>query len=404
MMESAALANVTRKDPLISAETARYFASPVLNASSKIPHLLLGEYARALFELAVERCHGAIAKISRHILPQFSNIIANALPWSTAWHPDLAKLERLLVRPTDEIAFWNALAPMVVRLGSEGVLTEGDIQLQVPQKLFWGNLKLPEADRVIFRRDSVRAAIRLFRTATHITTIYARQSPDGLWATPDASHIGIIWIGEHPVPLWTPQDGNPYPIPAERAAGPNALAQAGSTILDAVDLLGQYSPEFISWIADGMRIIIPLDASGGRRMSASVEEFPGLTFLSFPAPAAETAETLAHEASHHHFLALQRLTALHDGTDENEYYSPIDDCSRGIDVILYTFHAFANAALYHRSLVRAGRTEYYRLNGRTLDESLDRIRVLHGYLGQTRALTEAGETLWKPLATALFDG
>ena len=117
-----------------------------------------------------------------------------------------------------------------------------------------------------------------------------------------------------------------------------------------------------------MRNIVPLDAADGIRMSASIEEFPGLTFLSFPNPAVELAETLAHEASHHHFLALQRPTPLHDGTDTKEYFSPIKQKGRRIELILYAFHAFANAAIYHRNLVRGGNPQYDRLNGRSLAE------------------------------------
>jgi HEXXH motif-containing protein len=389
--------------PIVNAETARYFASPELHADAALPHALIGEYASALFELAFERCGPAMADVSSLVFSQATLITGKALPWSAAWNPDLAQIERLLASPLRGHAAWNAVAPMLLRLGAEGVLTEADLALKSPQKLFWGPLRLPEADRVTFQRGEDWAEIRLYTEAEAVATVQAQRDADGLWQSDDAPRVGIVWMCGYPIPVWTPADGRGYPHPSKRPALPDATAQISPVLEEAGELLTQFAPSFVPWVANGMRSIVPLDASAGVHISASVEEFPGLTFLSFPSPAVELAEWLAHEASHHHFLALQRLTPVHDGTDKKEYFSPIKLKGRTIDLTLFAFHAFANAAIYHRNLVRS-RPEYYRLNGRTLDESLERIRVLEGYLGETRALTEAGMILWKPLSEALFEG
>ena len=43
------------------------------------------------------------------------------------------------------------------------------------------------------------------------------------------------------------------------------------------------------------------------------------------------AVRLVHEASHHYFLALKRLTDLHDGSDTTQYHSPIKERGRTVD-------------------------------------------------------------------------
>lgn len=386
--------------PLVSVDTARYFASPELNADAALPQALIGEYGSVLFELAFERCGTGLADFSSAAA---QIVTSGAIPWSAAWHPDLAEIERLLASPLEGDAAWNVLAPMLLRLGAEGVLAEADVRLRSPRKLFWGTLRLPDADRVTFRCKDNRADLRLFVDGETIATIAAVRDGDGLWHSDTVPSAGVVWLCGHPIPVWTPADGRGYPHPKARQGLPDATARMSPLLREAGELLTQHAPSFVPWIANAMRDIVPLDGSDGILMSASVEEFPGLTFLSFPVPAVELAETLAHEASHHHFLALERLTPLHDGTDTSEYFSPIKQKGRPIDRILYAFHAFANAAIYHRNLVRS-RPEYYELNGRTLDESLERIRIHDGYLAETRALTEAGTALWKPLSEALFEG
>jgi hypothetical protein len=388
---------------VIGAEVAAYFATPELHADPMLSQTLIGEYARGLFEIAIEQggpalaafCPGAEKRASR-----------SAWPWHAAWHPDLAVMERLMgFDPAALTAerMWDALAAVFVRLGAEGVLEEAEIAVTSPRPFFWGNLRLPVADRLLFHRAGTRAQIKLFRDGGQPTTLYAELGAHGLWQSDDAPSVGIAWLDSHPIFIWTLDDRAGYPHPGQRPPLLNALEIVPRAIAEAGELLRQNCPSFVPWIAAVMRHVVPLDGSDGVRMSASVEEFPALTFLSFPVPSVELAETLAHEASHHHFLALQRLTPLHDGSDTKLYHSPVKKTGRPIELILYAFHAFANAAIYHRNLVRNDHPEYYALNGRTLDESLARIRVMHEHIQETRALTSAGKTLWTPLAQALFE-
>jgi hypothetical protein len=329
-------------------------------------------------------------------------LIDRTLPWSAAWTPALARIEVQLVNTTDAGALWDVLAPLIVQFAAEGLLPEMDIRFRSPQKIYWGNIKLAEADRIVSHSTGAAATVSLYRLGGSTIVLSLEQSSSGLWAAENAQNVPIAWLGQYPIPLYAGDKVMRYPLPKGRSVLKDAVEHIQPIFTEASELLSEYSSAFLPWVANVIRNVVPLDASDGIRMSASVEEFPALTFLSFPGPAVEIAETLVHEASHHNYFALQRLAPLHDGSDKKEYYSPIKDRGRTIDLILFAFHAFGNAALFHRDLRRAGGSRYDTLNGRTLDVSLARLRVLHTHLGETRALTEMGETLWRPLADPLF--
>jgi hypothetical protein len=74
---------------------------------------------------------------------------------------------------------------------------------------------------------------------------------------------------------------------------------------------------------------------------------------------------------------------------------------RTIDMILFAFHAFDNGALFDRDLARTD-PRYERVADDTVEEAIRPLRIMHEYLGQTRALTPAGKTLWLPVAERLF--
>ncbi|CAN5199340.1 hypothetical protein BH10PSE6_BH10PSE6_41770 [soil metagenome] len=137
------------------------------------------------------------------------------------------------------------------------------------------------------------------------------------------------------------------------------------------------------------------------RMSSTIEEFAGMTFMSLPLQPSELATRLVHEASHHYFLALKRLVDLHDGSDPTQYHSPIKERGRTIDMILFAFHAFGDDALFHRDLARSD-ARYERVADDTVEEAFAPLRIMHEHLRQTRALTPAGKTPWLPVAERLF--
>ena len=114
-------ASAQPRDPVgdsmvIGADVGRYFASPDLLAKPDIPQLLIGEYASALYELVFERLGPSLSAFCPSVAAQAGRLVGEPLPWSAAWHPDMAEPERLLANPVaSQEQVWRTLAPMMVR-------------------------------------------------------------------------------------------------------------------------------------------------------------------------------------------------------------------------------------------------------------------------------------------------
>jgi len=70
-------------------------------------------------------------------------------------------------------------------------------------------------------------------------------------------------------------------------------------------------------------------------------------------------------------------------------------------MIPFAFHAVGNGTQIHRDLARSG-PRCVRVADDTVEQASAPLRIMHGYLGQTRALTPAGKTLGLPVAERLF--
>ena len=70
-------------------------------------------------------------------------------------------------------------------------------------------------------------------------------------------------------------------------------------------------------------------------------------------------------------------------------------------MILFAFHAVGDGTLFHRDLARRG-PRYACVAGATLEQVFATSGIMHEGLGQTRALTPAGKTLWLPVVERLF--
>ncbi|CAN7275839.1 HEXXH motif-containing putative peptide modification protein [Phenylobacterium sp. LjRoot225] len=191
------------------------------------------------------------------------------------------------------------------------------------------------------------------------------------------------------------------PTPSGWTLFPKPLAEISPTIAEACELIADLSPAFAPWVADAVSDLVLLDGAGGARFSATARETPGAVYLSAPLEPVEIAARLAHEASHQNFYALERLASLHDGSDTADYHSPIKQRGRPIDVILFSFHAFGNGALFQRQLAEIDPAREV-IAGVPLQKNLADLAVMADHLEATRALTAAGEALWRPLAAELF--
>lgn len=228
-----------------------------------------------------------------------------------------------------------------------------------------------------------------------------RWSAKGLWTCDTLQPASILWLGRYPV-IVRLYSGSAFDVQDKVPRILETLPpSAGAIFSEVTRLLGRVRPSPLSWVANVIRIVAPLENGPAGRLSTTVEEFPGMTFLTLPLQPSEVATRLVHEASHHYFLALQRLAALHDGSDITNYHSPIKERGRTIDMILFAFHAFGNGALFHRDLARVD-PRFERVADDTVEEALAPLRIMHEYLERTPALTAAGKTLWQPVAERLF--
>jgi HEXXH motif-containing protein len=372
-----------------------------MTGDAELTRLMIGEYGRALLQIALEHCEPVLASHSPSLRDRLSDVLAKPLPRSAVWDPALAQLERLLARPTPVGEVWDGVVALLVDLAAEGGIAEAEIQLHAPQTLWWGAVRLPKADRLAFRCKAAGAVLELSRGKQRPMRLSLHRSARGAWTASELAPPSLLWLGRHALVVRGSSRGASYPLPKGRRVLAALPIGSTETFAEVARLIARVSPALVPWVAEAIRIIVPLEINDGVRMSATIEEFPGLTFLSLPLEPADIATRLVHEASHHYFFALQRLAKLHDGSDTKDYYSPIKERGRTIDMILFAFHAFGNGALFHRDLARRSR-RFDRINGNTVEQAVAPLHILHDHLAKTRALTAAGEMLWRPVADRLF--
>ena len=379
---------------------ARHCASPYIAGSTALVRRLIGEYGRALLQIALERCDG-VAALTPDLRRRLSKVLMRPLPWAAAWDPTLAELERVVASSVSAEVIWDATVPLLVNLAAAGGLAEAELRLHAPQRLWWGGLQLPAVDRLMFRRRPRGVALEIRRGRTRPKAHLLRWSAKGLWTCDTLQPASILWLGRYPV-IVRLYSGSAFDVQDKVPRILETLPpSAGAIFSEVTRLLGRVRPSPLSWVANVIRIVAPLENGPAGRLSTTVEEFPGMTFLTLPLQPSEVATRLVHEASHHYFLALQRLAALHDGSDITNYHSPIKERGRTIDMILFAFHAFGNGALFHRDLARVD-PRFERVADDTVEEALAPLRIMHEYLERTPALTAAGKTLWQPVAERLF--
>jgi HEXXH motif-containing protein len=378
---------------------ALHCASPYIVGSASQVRRMIGEYGRGLLEIALERCDGAVEALTPSLRRKLGTALARPLPWAAVWDPALAELEAQVMAPRPEDV-WDAIVPLLVNLAAAGALAEAELRPHRPRRLWWGGLHLPPADRIVFRRRPHGTVLDL-RLGRGKLRSHVLRRRNGLWSSETLASAPVLWLGRHPVVVRL-YDGAAYDVQYKSPRILEALPQSAPAIFAEVTrLLRRVQPSMVGWVAEVVRVLTPLETGARGRLSSTIEEFPGVTFMSMPLQPSEVATRLVHEASHHYFLALKRLVDLHDGSDRTQYHSPIKERGRTIDMILFAFHAFGNGALFHRDLARTD-PRYERVADDTVEEAFRPLRIMHDYLAQTRALTPAGKTLWLPVAERLF--
>jgi len=168
----------------------------------------------------------------------------------------------------------------------------------------------------------------------------------------------------------------------------------------ALQLLRAQSPRHHDWVTRLVRLCLPLERQGSAIRSWSSGDYPGLIALCANGTPIEIAETLVHEASHQHFHALKQFGDMVVPGEAEMAYSPVKNCLRPMEMILLSYHAFANVQLFFRGLLRDRRiaADWYLSHCGTL---LDWRPVLEGALRDSRTLTPLGHQLWQHLSARL---
>lgn len=171
-------------------------------------------------------------------------------------------------------------------------------------------------------------------------------------------------------------------------------------IRDALALLDRQSPAHCDWVRRLAVTVTPLERQGRTIRSWSSGDYPGLVCLCGNGELVEVAETLVHEASHQHFHALRQFGDLVDPSSDEMAFSPVKSCPRPIEMILLSYHAFANVQLYFRHLAAAGlvAADWYVSHCATL---LEWRPILEGALRESRSVTPLGHLLWRTLSDRL---
>jgi HEXXH motif-containing protein len=173
----------------------------------------------------------------------------------------------------------------------------------------------------------------------------------------------------------------------------------------ALALIAGHAEMYVPWVGYVIRDLIPLPARSGTLQSWSEDSAPGIITVSLGGIPSDQrdcamAETLVHEATHQYFYILRRLGQFDDGTDRNLYFSPFKDTGRPITNILLAYHAFANVALFYRTVLADqsfSKQATAPAAARRLETLEQQLLPLESTLQRAVSITPLGRSLWEPL-------
>ena len=218
---------------------------------------------------------------------------------------------------------------------------------------------------------------------------------EGVWTSPDLTSARLSIRDDIGAEQWAmraacdDQDGGITPTTAYVEAVAGALAR-----------LEQDAPHHWRWCTRLIHSCLPLAKSGNTIRSWSSAEYPGLVALCANGTELEICETLIHEAAHQHLHALKHFgDVIAPGTCEMAW-SPVKRCDRPMEMILLSYHAFANVQLFYRQLMKAGivTPDRYLSHCATLIEWRP---ILEAALENSTTLTPVGRLLYSNLSARL---
>jgi hypothetical protein len=322
------------------------------------------------------------------------------------WEPLLARLREISATHPPE-ACYLALIESGLRAHFDGIVGSWVFRLAAPTRIHLGPWVLPSAigGRVEAVPDrGISLNLQDEDGSTHRLDF---QQTDGanFWTVAASSSSAIelpaVLIADSRIIL-LPEDvvsERLLPnLPGARFLAVRELAEVADRARRAADVISRHSLDYISWVNRAITHLAPYNSPN--QGSSSHPSFPGLIVMSDDPRPSAIAEMLVHEASHQYFFMATLLGPVDDGSDAQQYYSPLVGCARPIDKVLLSFHALGNMMLLFRSCIASGIEDggYCR---QRLTSITAQAQQVEDALRRTTSLTQLGKALWEPLAWCL---
>jgi HEXXH motif-containing protein len=372
---------------------------PTVSADFAAVNEIVCEYGRALTTLFLERHAATLQQSCPGIIDFLGSWRDSEISFDSAWDASLGSLRTAMVSPSIDPV--TCAARFAAYLCSNGVPGAWQARFPEPRRVKWGNLLLPSSREVKVSGGHDSFAVAVVDAAAQLLDLNLRRTPQGWQARHSQQLPNCILLG-HDVRFLAEDGLDCIDLPQpdgelSRLPSDEILDMCRQT----VGLMRCYAPSYLRWVDKVLRYVIPLKGGDNRLRSCSNSDLPGIVEISFPSRCISIAEMFVHEASHQYFHIARRLEAVHDGSDNRLFHSPVKGTGRPIDAILLAFHAFGNVVLFYRLCIEAGLDD----NGYCTDNAarhLAELEIMRSHLQSSRALTEVGALLWRPLAAKLF--
>lgn len=362
---------------------------------------VVGQHASQVLSLFCERYadrlepHGNLLSLLSSAAP--------SLDLETAWDPAFGGIHALMVRGL-ATGVEERAAAVALRLHERSHEGSWSAPLSNTTHLHFDRWPLPACERIRVEVDGSQARIwttsagkeQLFRFSRTGLGWRAEQASPTLHEARVAPLRLLIWRKHE---FWSEEVADV--ASAVDDSQPDLMAKRCEA---AAVILRECSPKYFGWVVGVLRFVAPWRVLSTDRPtgSSSTNFAPGLIGVGNDEHPFSLADSLVHEASHHHFYIALRLGAVHDGTDTQLYYNPFLDLQRPIDRILLSYHAFANVLLFCQELRSCGASGRDYLD-RRIPQLKDGVRVLDQALESTRSLTTVGQALWRYLRQAVHE-
>lgn len=159
------------------------------------------------------------------------------------------------------------------------------------------------------------------------------------------------------------------------------------SVTEAFALIELYYPEFVDWIALGLKAIVFLEAPADRSLNGSAFSHPGFIYVTFPIEIDLLAVAIVHECAHQYFRMCEHHVKLVDRIGETTY-SPFRKTQRPVEKVMLTLHAAVNIRRFTQRLLDKGFITEYVLNEN--HQLAHEIISMKSNLERARSITSAG--------------